>query len=160
MAAGHKRLYTSKAGDWSRNTGLGPVRPGELPSAGRCGPRLLGSAGYNPAGRTGHRPVFLSPPSPKRVPAMRATAANSAFAASDDLRFKQYRVNVWKVLQFQPGNFLSNETLNRLQCGQFLAVHQGESIADVLGATSPSNAMDVILRMLRDIVIDNVTDAG
>src|ERR1700719_1574693 len=66
----------------------------------------------------------LSPASPKRVPAMRATAANTAFAAGDDLRFKQYRVNVWKVLQLQPANFLSNETLNRLQGGQFLAVHQ------------------------------------
>jgi len=54
---------------------------------------------------------------------MRATAANTAFAAGDDLRFKQYRVNVWKVFQFQPGNFLSNETLNRLQGGQFFAVH-------------------------------------
>src|SRR4029077_905126 len=110
--------------------------------------------------RSGPDLPSLPPPSPERVPAMRATAANTAFAASDDLRFKQYRVNVWKVFQFQPGNFLSNETLNRLQGGQFLAVHQGESIAHVLGATSPSNAMDVILRMLRDIVIDNVTDAG
>ena len=48
---------------------------------------------------------------------MRATAANTAFAAGDDLRFKQYRVNIWKILQLQPGNFLSNETLNRLQGG-------------------------------------------
>src|SRR6476646_673069 len=91
---------------------------------------------------------------------MRATAANTAFAAGDDLRLKQYCVNVWKVLQLQPGNFLSNETLNRLQGGQFLAVHQGESIAHVLSATSPSNAMDVIFRMFGHIVIDNVTDAG
>src|SRR5882757_9607001 len=105
-------------------------------------------------------PPSLPPSSPKRVPAMRATAANTAFAASNDLRFKQYRVNVWKVLQFQPGNFLSNETLNRLQGGQFFAVHQGESVAHVLSATSSSNAMDVIFRMLGDIVIDHVTDAG
>ena len=62
-------------------------------------------------------PTSLPPSSPKRVPAMRATAANTAFAASNYLRFKQYRVNVWKVLQFQPGNFLSNETLDRLQGG-------------------------------------------
>ena len=33
-------------------------------------------------------PPSLSPSSPKRVPAMRATAANTAFAAGDDLRFK------------------------------------------------------------------------
>jgi hypothetical protein len=33
-------------------------------------------------------PPSLPPSSPKRVPAMRATAANTAFAAGDDLRFK------------------------------------------------------------------------
>ena len=65
-----------------------------------------------------------------------------------------------KFSKLKPGNFLSNETLNRLQGGQFLAVHQGESVADVLSATSPSNAMDVIFRMLGHIVIDHVTDAG
>src|SRR5437763_10542093 len=92
--------------------------------------------------------------SPKRVPAMGATAANGALTASDDLRFKQHGVNIRKVLQLQPRNFLSNEMLNRLQRGQFLAVHQCEGVADVLGATSPSNAMDVIFRMLRHIVID------
>ena len=91
---------------------------------------------------------------------MGATAADGAFAAGDDFRFKQHGVNIWKVLQLQPRNFLSNEMLNRLQGGQFFAVHQGESVTDVLGATSSSNAMDVIFRMLRDIVIDNVTDAG
>src|SRR5437763_16679350 len=50
--------------------------------------------------------------------------------------------------------------LNRLQRGQFLSVHQGESVADVLGATGSSDAMDVILRMLWDIIIDDMTDAG
>ena len=102
----------------------------------------------------------LAAPSSKRVSAMGATAADGAFATSDDLRFKQHCVNVRKVLQLQPRNFLSNEMLNRLQRGQLLAVHQGESVADVLGATSPSNAMDIILRMLRHIIIDDVTDAG
>ena len=80
---------------------------------------------------------------------MRATAANSAFAASDDLRFKQHRVKIRKVLQLQSRNFLSNEMLNRVQGGQLFAVHQGERVTDVLGATCPADAMDVIFRMLR-----------
>jgi len=91
---------------------------------------------------------------------MGATAADSTFAASDNLRFKQHCVNVRKVLQLQPRNFLSNEMLNRLQRGQLLAVHQRESVADVLGATSPPNAMDVIFRVFGNIVINDVTDAG
>src|SRR5882724_5186446 len=98
--------------------------------------------------------------SPKRVPAMGATAANSAFAASDNLWFKQHCVNVRKVLQLQPRNFLSNEMLNRLQRGQLLAVHQGEGVADILRATSPTDAMDIILRVFGNIVINDVTDAG
>src|SRR5436309_8711300 len=91
---------------------------------------------------------------------MGATAADGAFAAGDDLRLKQHRVNVWKVLQLQPRNFLADETLNCLQRGQLLAIHQGESVADILGTPSPTNAMHIILRVFGDIVVDNVTDAG
>src|SRR5436305_13264643 len=91
---------------------------------------------------------------------MGATATNGAFTASDDLRFKQHGVNVRKVLQLQPRNFLSNEMLNRLQRGQLLSVHQGEGVADILCATSSTNAMDIIFRVFGNIVINDVTDAG
>ena len=49
---------------------------------------------------------------------------------------------------------------DRLKGSDFFAVHQGERVADILGATGPANAMDIILGMLRHIVIDDVTDAG
>src|SRR5437588_11575880 len=91
---------------------------------------------------------------------MGAAAADGAFAAGDYLRFKPNRVNISEVLQLEPRNFLPNEMLSRLQRGQLLTVHQGESVADILRATSPPNAMDVIFRVFRDIVIDDVTDAG
>ena len=50
--------------------------------------------------------------------------------------------------------------LNRLQRPNFFAVHQGESVAHVLRAAGPADAMDIIFRMFRDIIIDDVTDAG
>ena len=43
---------------------------------------------------------------------------------------------------------------------QFFAVHQGESVADVLGAAGAADPVHVIFRMLRHVVIDDVTDAG
>ena len=49
---------------------------------------------------------------------------------------------------------------DRLQRGDFLAVHQGESITDILGAARPADPMDVIFRMLGHIVIDHVAHAG
>src|SRR5205809_7448862 len=110
----------------------------------------------SPADRS---PQNLPPPAPKGISAMRATATNGTFPPGDDLRFKKHGVNVRKVLQLQPRNFLSNEMLNRLQRGQLLAVHQGEGVADILRATGSPNAMDVIFRVFGNIVINDVTDA-
>ena len=47
-----------------------------------------------------------------------------------------------------------------LERGNFLAVHERERVAHVLGAAGAADAMDIIFRMLRHIVIDDVTDAG
>ena len=47
-----------------------------------------------------------------------------------------------------------------LQRGDFLAVHKCERVADILGATGASDAMHVIFRMLRHVVIDDVTYTG
>ena len=47
-----------------------------------------------------------------------------------------------------------------LDSGQFLAAHKRESIADILRATRPADAVHIIFRMLGDVVIDHVTYAG
>ena len=47
-----------------------------------------------------------------------------------------------------------------LDGGKFFAAHKRESVADVLGAAGASDAVDVIFRMLRDVVIDHVAHAG
>src|SRR5437762_9182776 len=99
-------------------------------------------------------------PSSKGIPAMGATAADGPFAADRRFRFKEGGVEVGKILQLQSWNFLTDEMFDCLQCRHFLAVHQGEGVADILGAPSPANAMDIIFRMFRDIIIDDVTDAG
>src|SRR5436190_24224368 len=49
---------------------------------------------------------------------------------------------------------------DRLQGGKLCAVHQGESVANILRSSRASDAMDVIFRMLGHVVIDNVTHSG
>src|SRR5262245_14800897 len=49
---------------------------------------------------------------------------------------------------------------DRLQYGQLLAAHEGEGIAHILGASRPSDAVYIIFRMLRHIVVDNVAYTG
>ena len=55
---------------------------------------------------------------------------------------------------------MPDKSFDRLQRRQFLAVHQGERVADILRAAGAADAMHVILRMLRHVVIDDVTHAG
>ena len=76
------------------------------------------------------------------------------------LGLEEHGVKIRKIFQLQPRNFLSDKSFDRLQRGQFLAVHQGERVADILRAASAADAMHVIFRMLRHIVIDDVTHAG
>src|SRR6266853_3501410 len=49
---------------------------------------------------------------------------------------------------------------DRLQRGKFCAVHQSESVANVLRPSRLSVAMYVIFRMLGHVVIDNLTHSG
>src|SRR5436189_5610742 len=99
-------------------------------------------------------------PSSKGIPAMGATAADGPFAADRRFRFKEGGVEVGKILQLQSWNFLTDEMFDCLQCRHFLAVHQGEGVADILGAPSPANAMEIIFRMFRYRIIDDVTDCS
>src|SRR6266516_2773340 len=49
---------------------------------------------------------------------------------------------------------------DRLQGGKFLAVHQSESVPNILRPSRASDAMDVIFWVLGHVVIDNVAHAG
>ncbi len=49
---------------------------------------------------------------------------------------------------------------DRLERGNFFAVHEGEGVADVLGATGPADAMDVIFGVLGHVVVNDMTDTG
>src|SRR4029453_70392 len=101
--------------------------------------------------------LHSTPSPPKRVPAMGATAADGAFAADRRLRFKEDGVEVGKILEFQSRNLLADEVFNGLQCADLFSVHQGKCVTDILGTTGPADAMDIIFRMFRHVVVDNVT---
>ena len=74
---------------------------------------------------------------------MCASPADCAAARLRALGFKENRVKVGKVLQFQARDFLADETLDRLEGGKLFAVHQRESVADVLCATGTADILSV-----------------
>ena len=90
---------------------------------------------------------------------MRAATADCAFSSGRGLRFKQRGVHIGKIFQFQSWNFLPNEMFDCLQSGQFFTVHESERIADILRPAGASDAVHIIFRMLRHIVIDDVAYA-
>src|SRR6476620_7647378 len=102
----------------------------------------------------------LPSPSSKRIPAMSATAADGTFAADRRFRLKQGGVKIGKILEFQSRNLLADEMFNGLQRANFFSVHQGKCVTYILRAASSADAMDIIFRMFRDVIIDDVTDAG
>src|SRR2546421_4690314 len=105
------------------------------------------------------RATNLSASFAERVPAMGSPATDGAFAASH-FGFEEHCVKIWKIFQLQSRDFLADETLDRLQRGDFLAVHEREGVADILRTTGAADAMHVIFGMLRHIVINDVTDTG
>ena len=90
---------------------------------------------------------------------MSATAADRSLAARL-FRFKQRRVQVGKIFQFQPWNFLADEMFDRIQGRDLVAAHERERVADVLRAPCTSYAMHLIFGMLGHIVINDVTYSG
>ena len=91
---------------------------------------------------------------------MRTTTADRASATGCRLRFEEHGVEVRKTLEFEPRNFSTDESLDRLQRRDFLAVHERERVTDVLSAAGAADAMDVIFGVLRHVVINHVTDAS
>ena len=91
---------------------------------------------------------------------MRTAAAYCSSAAGRRLGFEQDGVKIRKTLQLQSRNFSSDESFDRLERHNFFTVHERERVADVLSAAGSSDPMHVIFGMLRDVIINDVTDAG
>ena len=89
---------------------------------------------------------------------MRTSAANPTFTPAARLWLEKHRVEVGKIFELQARNFLPNKSFDRLQSRNFFAVHQREGVADILRTAGAADPMHVIFRVLRDIVIDDVTD--
>ena len=63
-------------------------------------------------------------------------------------------------LHFEPFNPFSNKTLDGGKYFKILGRNKCKSIASLLGAARAADAVNVVLRMLRHIVVDDVADAG
>ena len=88
---------------------------------------------------------------------MRSATAYPTSAAANRFRFKKRRVQVRKVLQLQARNFLADEMFDCLQRGKFLPAHERERVAHILRPACAPDTVHVIFRMLRHIVVDNMT---
>src|ERR1700674_1097731 len=103
----------------------------------------------------------LLPPAPAEgITAMGPATADGGLAAIARFGLGEGVVGIRKDIRFQACNFLPHETLDRMQRSELFSVHQSKRVADILGATGPADAVHVIFRMLRHIVIDDVTHAG
>ena len=91
---------------------------------------------------------------------MSSAAADRAFTAGGRFGLEERGVEIREAFQFQARDLLAHEALDRVERRQLFAVHQGESVADILGAAGPADPVHVVFWMLGHIVIDDVTDAG
>ena len=73
---------------------------------------------------------------------------------------KQRRVAVIEILQLHARNFLADEPLDGEDMPRILGNHDGEGVAARFRAARAADAMDVIFRMLRHVVVDDVADIG
>src|SRR5437016_13824881 len=88
-------------------------------------------------------PPSSAAPPPVGITAMRASAADCTSSAGSRFRFKEHRVEIGKVFEFEPRNFSSDEMFDRLQRCNLFAVHEREGVANILGTTGPADAMHV-----------------
>src|SRR4051812_12373132 len=59
-----------------------------------------------------------------------------------------------------PGNRLADDAFYGANHRDLVGRHEGEGVAFLGGATGAADAMDVVLRLLRHIVVDDVRDAA
>ena len=104
----------------------------------------------------------LMPPSfrgPEIISSGNPHATNAALARGEVAMFgfvEEHRVLIIEILQLGAFDLFSNKSLDRLHMLGIFHDHERESIADGFGAACPADAMDVILRVVRYIEIDDV----
>lgn len=94
------------------------------------------------------------------VAAMDAHAAGFAGEAAGFIPglilFKEGGVGVIEIFQFHAFDLLADEAFNGINVAGVLGGHDGKGVAAGLGAAGAPDAVDVILRMLRHVVIDDM----
>src|SRR5262245_48355844 len=115
-------------------------------------------------GRVRSTNVSASPPrKAKVISAARAATAHSSDTAAEvpPLRLlKDGAVFVAKILELCSFNLLADKSLDGLYMPRVLRDHEREGIPAGIGPAGSANPMHVILRMLRDIKIYDVTYVG
>src|SRR5262249_21308639 len=107
--------------------------------------------------------ILTSSPSARRSEEIAAAHTRPADAAgwlAALAFFEQSGVTVVEVLQFHARDFLADEPLDSVYVAGVLGHHQRECIAGSLHPARPANAMNVVLRMLWHVVVDDVADIG
>src|SRR6478672_5749463 len=100
------------------------------------------------------RGSYLPAAAPKRNTAMGPHAFTGA-AGSNLLLIEKRCIDVGKILQAQSGNLGPDKAFNRAHVINFFRGAKSESIANLQGSSGPANSMNVIFRMLRDIVVNH-----
>lgn len=97
-----------------------------------------------------------SPLDPKRIPAAVPPPTRRTGLHVGRGRIQKRRVFVVEAAELQPGNLHPDETLNRFDHGQVLRRHESEGIPHGLRPPRPADAVHIILRMPRDVIVDHV----
>ena len=106
----------------------------------------------------------LMPPSfrwPEIVSSGDSHATNAALARGEVAMpgfVEKHRVLVVEILELGAFDLFSNHPFDRLHMFGVFHNHERERVAAGFGAAGPADAMDVILRVVRHIEIDDVAD--
>ena len=96
------------------------------------------------------------------VAAMNATTAHFSGKTACGLAwfgfFKQRGIAVIEILQLHARDFLADESFDGKNVGCIFGNHDGKGVAAVFRAARAPDAMDVVLGMLRDVVVDDMAD--
>src|SRR6266550_1956282 len=68
------------------------------------------------------------------------------------------RIHIIKSIQSKAWHLLVDVFFNVGHRLEFFGGHQGKSVSSLFGAPRPTNTMDIIFRMKRDIIIHDVSD--
>lgn len=101
----------------------------------------------------------LFTPGTKGVAAVGANSPHTGLR--DSVAFcKEGSKAVGEALQFLAGEFLTQHTFNGFDMGKFLRHEQGKGVSLLGGAAGAADTMNVIFRVLRDVVVNDVGDSS